>query len=366
MELERKHLLNENAMSQKVLQEFSLPFRPFKRLDPEEQAEAFANSLSKMSEKMLKKSGNKNLKSILSSKGDFKKIKAYKDFEKTFNYIKVQKSKGFNPTIVSAFDTVENSVKLLEKYKSDFKKSFTNGNEIGQITYASIAASALLVVTQIFFLGFEKNEKGILEITNNKLKNKDSIELKTLNNILMIEKNKKFRDIFKIDGSIVNTNESFDSMYKSFMKNKDKYKENFGKVMDADISKDTINKAKEAGTALNRSQKASLVIFGSIGALAVSMLVMWATKQAYIKFIKFRSDFAEYLRDAVSIIEGEKDNNIDKTTREKQEKMAERLSKLADKIDIEDGVAEVQARSESEKIDSEISKELENDFDIKF
>ncbi|QQO92563.1 hypothetical protein CPT_Machias_186 [Staphylococcus phage Machias] len=350
MELERKHLLNEDAMSQKVLQEFSLPFRPFKRLSPEEQVEALGLSVAKMSDKLLKKSGNKNLKSILSSKGDFKKIKAYKDFEKTFNYIKAQKSKGFDKTLIFAFDTIENSVKLLEKEKQNFKKCFTNDNEVGQLTYTTIAASVMSATVQLFFLGFEKDLNGNLKFTDKKLSKKDSIELKTLDNLLKTYKAGKLKEIFKIDGSFVSTNEEFD----------------FKKLAD-DASE--AYKDGALGTIMNKLKslnKGTKVAAGGILVIALAPMVLLMIKQAYIYFIKKRSDFAEYLRDAVSIIEGEKDNDISDSARKKQEKMAERLNKLADKIDIEDGVAEVQSRSESESIDVEIGKELENDFNIRF
>src|SRR5699024_435232 len=170
--------------------------------------EALSVAISKTSEKMLKKSGNKNLKSILSSKGDFKKVKAYKDFEKTFNYIKSQKSNSFDPKLISVFDTIENSVNLLEKEKNNFKKCFNNGNEVGQLVYITLASSVLLLTTQLFFLGFN-NEEGKLKFEGSKLKKKESAQVDALENVLTIYKNGKLKEIFKADGSYISTNEGF-------------------------------------------------------------------------------------------------------------------------------------------------------------
>ncbi|QPI17164.1 hypothetical protein [Staphylococcus phage vB_StaM_SA1] len=345
--LESKHLLSEDAMTQKVLQEFSLPFRPFKRLDPEEKMQALTVAISKTSEKMLKKSGNKNLKSVLSSKGDFNKVKAYKDFEKTFKFLKAHKSRSFDPKLISVFDTVENSVNLLEKEKNNFKKCFNNNNEVGQLVYTTVASSVLLLTTQLFFLGFD-NEQGRLVFNGDKLRKKDSVELKTLENVLKMYKAGKLRDTFKFEGSFISTNEGFE------------------------FDLDSISKlAKEIGASdvldkLSKSEK--FIKYGglTITVLAGSMLSLFLVKQAYIKIIKTRSDLAEYLREAVKIIEGEQNDNLSDKAREKQNKAAERLNKLADRIDIEDGVSEVQGKSESDKIDSEIGRELEDDFNISF
>ncbi|QDJ97898.1 hypothetical protein PALS2_273 [Staphylococcus phage PALS_2] len=340
--LERKHLLTEDAMTQRVLQEFSLPFRPFKRLEPEEKMEALSVAISKTSEKMLKKSGNKNLKSILSSKGDFKKVKAYKDFEKTFKYIKSQKSNSFDPKLISVFDTIENSVNLLEKEKNNFKKCFNNGNEVGQIVYTTLASTVMLLTSQLFFLGFS-NEDGKLQFDGKKLKNKNSLEVNTLENVLKMYKAGKLKEIFKFDGSFVSANEEF----------------SFDDIVDL------AKKAKD-NKYLKMSEKT--IKYGSISIMVIagSMLALYLTKQAYIKVIKTRSDIAEYLREAVKIIEGEQNNDLSDRSREKQNKATERLNKLADKIDIDSGVAEVQGKSESEQIDAEIGKELETDFNISF
>lgn len=346
--LESKHLLTEDAMTQRVLQEFSLPFRPFKRLEPEEKMEALSVAISKTSEKMLKKSGNKNLKSILSSKGDFKKVKAYKDFEKTFNYIKSQKSNSFDPKLISVFDTIENSVNLLEKEKNNFKKCFSNGNEVGQIVYTTLASTVMLLTSQLFFLGFS-NEDGKLQFDDKKLKNKNSLEVNTLENVLKMYKAGKLKEIFKFDGSFVSTNEEF-----SFDDIVDLAK----KAKDSKFLKDN----KLLRSAGNAGKYGAI----SITVIAGSMLALYLTKQAYIKVIKTRSDIAEYLREAVKIIEGEKNNDLSDKAREKQDKATERLNKLADKIDIDSGVAEVQGKSESEQIDAEIGKDLENDFNISF
>ncbi|QQM14720.1 hypothetical protein CPT_MarsHill_186 [Staphylococcus phage MarsHill] len=349
--LESKHLLTEDAMTQRVLQEFSLPFRPFKRLEPEEKMEALSVAISKTSEKMLKKSGNKNLKSILSSKGDFKKIKAYKDFEKTFNYIKSQKSNSFDPKLISVFDTIENSVNLLEKEKNNFKKCFNNGNEVGQIVYTTLASTVMLLTSQLFFLGFS-NEDGKLQFDDKKLKNKNSLEVNTLENVLKMYKAGKLKDIFKFDGSFVSANEEF----------------NFDDIVDlAKKAKDSkFLKDNKLLTNANNVKKAGIYGAITISAIAGSMLALYLTKQAYIKVIKTRSDIAEYLREAVKIIEGERNNDLSDKAREKQNKATERLNKLADKIDIDSGVAEVQGKSESEQIDAEIGKELETDFNISF
>lgn len=340
--LERKHLLTEDAITQRVLQEFSLPFRPFKRLEPEEKMEALSVAISKTSEKMLKKSGNKNLKSILSSKGDFKKVKAYKDFEKTFKYIKSQKSNSFDPKLISVFDTIENSVNLLEKEKNNFKKCFNNGNEVGQIVYTTLASTVMLLTSQLFFLGFS-NEDGKLQFDDKKLKNKNSLEVNTLENVLKMYKAGKLKDIFKFDGSFVSANEEF----------------NFDDIVDL------AKKAKDSKL-LRGAGNAGKYGAVSITVIALSMLALYLTKQAYIKVIKTRSDIAEYLREAVKIIEGEQNNDLSDRSREKQNKATERLNKLADKIDIDSGVAEVQGKSESEQIDAEIGKELETDFNISF
>lgn len=353
MELENKHFLSEDAMAQKVLQEFSLPFRPFKRLEPDEKAEVMAISISKMSEKMLKKSGNKNIKSILSSKGDFSRTKSYKDFLVIFKFIKDYKNQRFNNVKIPDFDTIENSVKLLEKEKQNFKKCFNSGNEIGQLTYATVVASLFSAISKLFFLGFEREEKsGKLVFNTSKLNNRENTDIKTLENILKAEKSGKLKDVLKFDSSFEYVSEGFSL-------------------------RDIVNGSKKAGEFLYDADFKDIgtgaikKIFGNKIGIAASViltapLVLLTIKEGYFLIIKKRSDFSEYLREASQLIQNGKDNNLSDKTRAKQEKMAEKLNKLADKIDIDDGVAEVQSRTESENIDKEIGKELESDFNISF
>lgn len=349
MKLDRKNLLSEDAMAQKVLHEFSLPFRPFKKLDLDEQSQVLSKSVSLMSEKMLKKSGNKNIKVALSSKGDFNKVKGYEDFMTIFNFIKNNKNKGLDANLVSNFKVIENSVKLLEKEKDNFKKCFSNGNDVGQLIYATVVSSVQLGISKIFFLGFNLDENGKLVGIKNRVKNKSNPEIATLENILNMSKSGNLRQIFKIERSILNEDFSLKDLFEKAKKTGDYlYKTNSKDIFAKGVEKLTGNK------------------FGiAIAVIAAASLSLWALQSSYYYLIKFRTWFSDYLRDAAQIIENSKDNNTEKV-RERQGKMSERLNKIADKIDIEDSVSESQSKSENQKVNQDIGNELETDFNISF
>ena len=336
MDLQHGHFLSEDAMSQKVLNELSLPFRPFKRLSDEEKSEALVYSVAKVTDKMMKKTGNQNIKDILNSKGDFHKTKYFKDFEKTFSYLKVVNSNGVNKIFSSNLKTIESGYKLLEKEKANFKRCFNTGNEVGQLIYITLASSVVLSTINLFYLGLNKEETSKLKINTEKLSKKGNTELETIENLVKMQQSGKLKSILKTDKKI--------KLEESFL----------DKLANADLN-ELVGKAENLK-----------YVAVPVGIVIASMLAILVIKQTYIKIIKTRSKFADYLRDAVNIIDGEKENGIDEHTKEKQQKLAEKIAKLADKIDIDNDVAEVQGKSESENIDNELSRELETDFNITF
>lgn len=317
-------------------------------------------------------SNNKNIKDLMITKGEFSKYSAYNDIKYIINTIE-RVGNGVLPQDLSiVLNNVKKGITITEKYEKEFKKAFSTDKELVKLLYLGLTSSIILSVTSCYTKYLLTNKDGkILSIDTKDHKisakkscvalgeyiNKDtSGELtKILKESLKSGNLNESEDVDPIirgnNGSIlalvdkilsILSEGNFDSGKKSrldtFLKVLLGYKESVG----------------EDGKTVKSYDKLRILLFTLSAIIAFIAIARFCISEIFemrVKMADSLRDAAENLR-ATAEIEG-----ITAKERDKKLEAAARYEKLAEKIDIDCGVAESKADRELSRLDQVSEKE---------
>lgn len=317
-------------------------------------------------------SNNKNIKDLMITKGEFSKYSAYNDIKYIINTIE-RVGNGVLPQDLSiVLNNVKKGITITEKYEKEFKKAFSTDKELVKLLYLGLTSSIILSVTSCYTKYLLTNKDGkILSIDTKVHKisakkscvslgeyiNKDtSGELtKILKESLKSGNLNESEDVDPIirgnNGSIlalvdkilsILSEGNFDSGKKSrldtFLKVLLGYKESVG----------------EDGKIVKSYDKLRILLFTLSAIIAFIAIARFCISEIFemrVKMADSLRDAAENLR-ATAEIEG-----ITAKERDKKLEAAVRYEKLAEKIDIDCGVAESKADRELSRLDQVSEKE---------
>lgn len=351
-----KFTLQEDA----ILNEFSLNKfrRRISKTDEEGRIkviEKILKSSYKHTAKRVNGANNKNIKEFMKTKGDFTKYSGYKDINDLLNFV--------NKTIVTNSDIPEDARKvyrtitevknILETKARLFRKGFSVNDSNVIILYLSLASSISVLTLKLITTYYEINNDGYdykAKVIKEDRKLRENQSFKTLDQFLANYKRGNLNDLFngKMDellnegtlDDIINIATSFTSPESILGYLQDK------------AGKSSSGTAKAAGWTVG----VSAVLIGTI--ISLRFVITWV--------FKLRLDIASYLNETARVLEEmSRDESTTEATREKKKKYAERYRNIADKIDLDDSVANDRAEIDLEKEDKEIADEIDN-LDLSF
>ena len=322
------------VLNEALVQEDIINIKTFKKYNKEERLK-LADKLSvasfKLSIKMLDSS--RNAKVIEKSKGDIDNYEGYADiltilgkFNRLSGDNTVNKPDDFNKCL-SELNRL-NDILVNSKHKNEFKKSFQSGNKLVSSLYISIVSALSMGTLKLFSVYTNLDE---VEQSGIRISKKDS----NLYNSNLFSSIRKINDL-NINGYF---SKLFNIETKEYMVNEDPILGGFG---------------------------ALTTIFPSTGALGPVFLtvILILTFLLLIrvfasKIYSIRVDIVDNLRESAEILEENAITLKDGKVKDRQVRTAEKLRRLADKIDIEDSVSD----SKSDRIIRTIDSEVVNDFE---
>ena len=330
---------------QEILNEFNVPdfFRKYKKSDEDKKIEVLKklyNTTSKGVENVLN-SNSKNLKEIESSRGDFSKYKGYDDYTKIKSFL--DRREGSVNRLPKDYIEMRNLItkgeSLLEKEANAFKKSFSNNNRIVQSIYISLVSALTLSILKMFTKYYKYNNSGNgwdFEFVDDNLNLSNGTEANAIRSIHKSYTSGELSKLIRIndmESELTEDNILTDVMNGINLLIKDGFK------------------YKKAGAFIT-------IITAVVATLISSRFIL-------IKFLSLRIHLSKGLEESARVIEETADNLNNEKMKEKQVRYAEFFRKLADRVDLDDSVAENKARSNASKSDKEIEKDLDQiDFDL--
>lgn len=330
--------------------------------------------------KIITASGNKNIKDLMVTKGDFSKYSAYADIK----YIISTIERVGNGVLPQDLSTVVNNIKkgltIADTYEKEFKKAFSTDCELVKFIYLGLTSSIVMSTTIAYskYLVTNGEDGRILSISNGNHNISSRKSCVTLGDLVIKDASGELAKVIKdsLKSKVVNEADwvnptvaggkgsigstvgaMLDEMGKSGVVKGGTANSGFDKLLQFlfGVKKEVLaDGSTKTSYSLVRTIFMTILIF-----IAVVAVVRFCISEMYeirVKMADSLRDASENLR-ATAEVEG-----ISASEREKKLKAAEKYAKLADKIDIETGVSESKADRELTRLDNmsdKDAKELE-------
>lgn len=330
--------------------------------------------------KIITSSGNKNIKDLMVTKGDFSKYPAYADIK----YIISTIERVGNGVLPQDLSTVVNNIKkgltIADTYEKEFKKAFSTDCELVKFIYLGLTSSIVMSTTIAYskYLVTNGEDGKILSISNGNHNISSRKSCVALGDLVIKDASGELTKVIKdsLKSKVVNEADwvnptvaggkgsigstvgaMLDEMGKSGVVKGGTANSGFDKLLQFlfGVKKEVLaDGSTKTSYSLVRTIFMTILIF-----IAVVAVVRFCISEMYeirVKMADSLRDASENLR-ATAEVEG-----ISASEREKKLKAAEKYAKLADKIDIETGVSESKADRELTRLDNmsdKDAKELE-------
>lgn len=322
--------------------------------------------------KIILDSNNKNIKDLMITKGEFSKYSAYNDIKYIVTTIERVGNGVLPQDLAIVLNNVKKGLSITEKYEKEFKKAFSNDKELVNLLYLGLTSSIILSVTSCYTKYLLTNKDGkILSIDTKDHKisakkscaalgeyiNKDtSGELaKILKESLKSDNLNESEDVDPIirgnNGSILALVDKILSILSegNFDKGKRSRLDTFLKVLLG--YKETVN---SEGKPVKSYDKLRVVLF----TLSLIIAFIGIARFCISEIFEMRVKMADSLRDAAENLRATAEiEGISAKERDKKLEAAARYEKLAEKVDIDCGVAESKADRELTRLDQVSEKE---------
>lgn len=333
--------------------------------------------------KIITASNNKNVKDLLVTKGDFTKYSAFKDIEYIVTTIE-RVGGGVLPQDLSAvINNIKKGILITNNFSKEFKKAFSIDNDLVKLIYLGLTSSIIMSTTLAYskYLVTNGGDGRIISISDGKHDISSKRACVSLGDFVIKDASGELGKVIKesIKSSSLNEAEDVDPIVRG----------NSGSISHLvnEILKDIANGSKDSDGKSSRTDKILKILFGykkeegetkwsimrtittTVGLfilfVSVARFCISEIYEARVKLADSLRDAAENLR-ATAEIEG-----ITAEERDKKLKAAEKYTKLADKVDIECGVAESKADRELSRLDQtsdkqakDIEKSVEGEIDF--
>lgn len=340
--------------------------------------------------KIITASNNKNVKDLLVTKGDFTKYSAFKDIEYIVTTIERVGGGVLPQDLSTVINNIKKGILITNNFSKEFKKAFSTDNDLVKLIYLGLTSSIIMSTTLAYskYLVTNGEDGRIISISDGKHDISSKRACVSLGDFVIKDASGELGKVIKesIKSSSLSEAEDVDPIVRgnsgsiSHLVNEILEvlgKQNFNSKDDANATKfDKIlkllfgykkeilaNGETKVHWSLMRSIISVTALF--IGFVALARFCISEIYEARVKLADSLRDAAENLR-ATAEIEG-----ITAEERDKKLKAAEKYTKLADKVDIECGVAESKADRELSRLDQtsdkqakDIEKSVEGEIDF--
>ena len=330
--------------------------------------------------KIITSSGNKNIKDLMVTKGDFSKYSAYADIK----YIISTIERVGNGVLPQDLSTVVNNIKkgltIADTYEKEFKKAFSTDCELVKFIYLGLTSSIVMSTTIAYskYLVTNGEDGRILSISNGNHNISSRKSCVALGDLVIKDASGELAKVIKdsLKSKVVNEADwvnptvaggkgsigstvgaMLEEMGKSGVVKGEAANSGFDKLLQFlfGVKKEVLaDGSTKTSYSLVRTIFMTILIF-----IAVVAVVRFCISEIY----EIRVKMADSLRDASENLKATAEvEGISASEREKKLKAAEKYAKLADKIDIETGVSESKADRELTRLDNmsdKDAKELE-------
>lgn len=333
--------------------------------------------------KIITASNNKNVKDLLVTKGDFTKYSAFKDIEYIVTTIERVGGGVLPQDLSTVINNIKKGILITNNFSKEFKKAFSTDNDLVKLIYLGLTSSIIMSTTLAYskYLVTNGEDGRIISISDGKHDISSKRACVSLGDFVIKDASGELGKVIKesIKSSSLNEAEDVDPIVRG----------NSGSISHLvnEILKDIANGSKDSDGKSSRTDKILKILFGykkeegetkwsimrtittTIGLfilfVSVARFCISEIYEARVKLADSLRDAAENLR-ATAEIEG-----ITAEERDKKLKAAEKYTKLADKVDIECGVAESKADRELSRLDQtsdkqakDIEKSVEGEIDF--
>lgn len=333
--------------------------------------------------KIITASNNKNVKDLLVTKGDFTKYSAFKDIEYIVTTIE-RVGGGVLPQDLSAvINNIKKGILITNNFSKEFKKAFSTDNDLVKLIYLGLTSSIIMSTTLAYskYLVTNGGDGRIISISDGKHDISSKRACVSLGDFVIKDASGELGKVIKesIKSSSLSEAEDVDPIVRG----------NSGSISHLvnEILKDIASGSKDSDGKSTRTDKILKILFGykkEEGKTQWSIMrTITTTVAAFIIFVSVarfciseiyeaRVKLADSLRDAAENLRTTAEiEGITAEERDKKLKAAEKYTKLADKVDIECGVAESKADRELSRLDQtsdkqakDIEKSVEGEVDF--
>lgn len=333
--------------------------------------------------KIITASNNKNVKDLLVTKGDFTKYSAFKDIEYIVTTIE-RVGGGVLPQDLSAvINNIKKGILITNNFSKEFKKAFSTDNDLVKLIYLGLTSSIIMSTTLAYskYLVTNGGDGRIISISDGKHDISSKRACVSLGDFVIKDASGELGKVIKesIKSSSLSEAEDVDPIVRG----------NSGSISHLvnEILKDIASGSKDSDGKSTRTDKILKILFGykkEEGNTQWSIMrTITTTVAAFIIFVSVarfciseiyeaRVKLADSLRDAAENLRTTAEiEGITAEERDKKLKAAEKYTKLADKVDIECGVAESKADRELSRLDQtsdkqakDIEKSVEGEVDF--
>lgn len=332
--------------------------------------------------KIITASNNKNVKDLLVTKGDFTKYSAFKDIEYIVTTIERVGGGVLPQDLSTVINNIKKGILITNNFSKEFKKAFSTDNDLVKLIYLGLTSSIIMSTTLAYskYLVTNGEDGRIISISDGKHDISSKRACVSLGDFVIKDASGELGKVIKesIKSSSLNEAEDVDPIVRG----------NSGSISHLvnEILKDIASDNKD-GDKSKKYDKILRILFGykkEKGKTQWSIMrTITTTVAAFIIFVSVarfciseiyeaRVKLADSLRDAAENLRATAEiEGITAEERDKKLKAAEKYTKLADKVDIECGVAESKADRELSRLDQtsdkqakDIEKSVEGEIDF--
>lgn len=332
--------------------------------------------------KIITASNNKNVKDLLVTKGDFTKYSAFKDIEYIVTTIERVGGGVLPQDLSTVINNIKKGILITNNFSKEFKKAFSTDNDLVKLIYLGLTSSIIMSTTLAYskYLVTNGEDGRIISISDGKHDISSKRACVSLGDFVIKDASGELGKVIKesikssslseaedVDPIVRGNGGSISHLVKEILKEFESDNKDGDKSKKYDkILKILFGYKKEEGNtqwSIMRTITTTIalfIIFVSVARFCISEIY-----EARVKLADSLRDAAENLR-ATAEIEG-----ITAEERDKKLKAAEKYTKLADKVDIECGVAESKADRELSRLDQtsdkqakDIEKSVEGEIDF--
>ena len=317
---------------------------------------------------------------IPKSQGNIKKFSGYNKIKKAIALFSNKANQSHVKNIDDVkftISTIDQTVKNLETYSSQFEKSFKNKDSVPVLTYNNYVAAVIFMLADVAAFGFEVQYDGSIELKKEINPKKFSIKNKSVKSLVKFNDmcaNQKLIKIFKVNESLNDfdidgfdfLDESSDIKFERLIQEKFNFDtfagriSNIGKKSNDDESE--ITSSEDGESSKLKFSKGSKIIM----AVAAVCFILYSIKYLIFFFyyqkaiIGVRMKQVSDIVDANATLMERNGKEKGKEIAEKQRKMAEKLKQASKKIEDESDSSEFNAERAIEKTNSDKDLEIKN------